>query len=161
MSEPLREQVLSAIVTLLRATLTGDRPGADGTPWGQYPTDPIVTRGYKDPEQVNEMPALFITRRPGSSVKEKETAGGGVLVEHLFLLSIYGYTQTRDNVLASTWLERLWDDVYTVLMANWTLGGVCQQLTFDSEDDFDEDDVRAGFRMDLTAILKESKAIGA
>ena len=49
MSEPIRESVLAAMVALW-ATMTGDRPGADGQPWGQYPNDPVVTRGYLDEE---------------------------------------------------------------------------------------------------------------
>ena len=158
MAEPIREQALGAIVTLLRG-MTGDRPGPDGLPWGQYPNDPIVVRGYQDEALVNEYPSLFVARRPGSSVKEETTVGGMVGVFHSFLIDIYGYVQTANNVPASTWLERLWDDVYTVLMANWTLGGICQQITFDAEDDYDEDMVKAGFRMGLTAILYESKVI--
>lgn len=158
MAEPLREAVLSAMVVVLR-TMTGDRPGHDGTPWGRYPNDPVVRRGYIDESLVNEYPALFVARRPGSSVEEKTTVGGMVGVEHLFLIDIYGYTQTAGNTPASVWLERLWDDVYTTLMKNWTLGGLCQQLKVDAEDDYDEDDVKAGFRMGLTAILYESKAV--
>ena len=160
MSEPIRESVLAAMVALL-ATMTGDRPGADGQPWGQYPNDPVVTRGYLDEAQVNQFPALFVTRRAGSSVKERTTVGAQVGVEHRFLIDIYGYAQTAQNVPAGTWLERLWDDVYTTLMKDWTLGGICEQLTFDGEDDYDEDGVKAGFRMGLTAVLYESKAIGA
>lgn len=159
MAEPLREQVLAAIVDLLR-TMTGDRPGLDGTPWGQYPNDPLVTRGYMDESLVTQCPALFVARRPGSAVQESTTVGGMVGVTHTFLIDIYGYTKTAHNVLASVWLERLWDDVYTTLMKNWTLGGICQQLKFDAEDDYDEDTVKAGFRMGCTAVLYESKAIG-
>lgn len=158
MSEPIREQALDAIVALLRG-MTGDRPGLDGTPWGQYPNDPVVLRGYQDEALVNQYPSLFVARRPGSSVAEETTTGGMVGVFHSFLIDIYGYVQTASNVPAGTWLERLWDDVYTTLMKNWTLGGICQQLKFDGEDDYDEDTVKAGFRMGITAILYESKAI--
>lgn len=158
MAEPLREQALAVIVTLLR-TMTGDRPGADGTPWGQYPNDPVVQRGYQDESLVNQFPALFVARRPGSAVKEETTVGSMVGVEHTFLIDIYGYTKTAQNVPASTWLERLWDDVYTTLMKNFTLGGLTKTITFDAEDDYDEDTVKAGFRMGLTVFLYESKAI--
>ena len=158
MAEPLREQVLAKIAEVLRG-MTGPRPGADGTAWGQYPNDPIVKRGYMDEGLVNEFPSLFVARRPGSAVKEETTVGGMVGVEHTFLVDIYGYTQNADDVVASTWLERLWDDVYTTLMKNFTLGGLCKTLVFDAEDDYDEDGVKAGFRMGLTVLLYESKAI--
>lgn len=158
MSEPIREQVLAAIVVLLSG-MTGDRPGVDGTPWGQYPNDPIVRRGYMDESLVTQFPSLFVARRPGSTVVEKTTVGGMVGVEHTFLIDIYGYVKNAKDVPASTWLERLWDDVYTTLMKDWTLGGICQQIRFDGEDDYDEDAVKAGFRMSATALLYESKAI--
>jgi len=157
-SEPLREQIMIAVVELLK-TMTGDRPGLDGTPWGQYPNDPIVERGYKDESQVNQCPALFVSKWPGSSVVEKTTAGGMVGVEHTFQFAVYGYTKNAGNVPAGVWLERLWDDVYTTLMKNWTLGGICQQLRFEGEDDYDEDEIKAGFRQGVVAILYESKAI--
>ena len=158
MAEPLREQVLAKLAEVLRG-MTGDRPGADGTPWGQYPNDLIVERGYKDESLINQFPSLFVARRPGSAVKEETTVGSMVGVEHTFLVDIYGYTQNAANVVASTWLERLWDDVYTTLMKNFTLGGLCKTLTFDAEDDYDEDGIKAGFRMGLTVLLYESKAI--
>ena len=80
-------------------------------------------------------------------------------VEHTFQFAVYGYTKNAGNVPAGVWLERLWDDVYTTLMKNWTLGGICQQLRFEGEDDYDEDEIKAGFRQGVVAILYESKAI--
>lgn|SRR5882724_7945238 len=151
MSEPIREQALTAIVVALK-TMTGDRPGADGLPWGQYPNDPIIKRGYIDEALVNEFPALFVARRAGSTVVEQTVVAGSQGVEHTFLIDIYGYVKTANNVPAGTWLERLWDDVYTTLMKNYTLGGLTKTLLFDAEDDYDEDEIKAGFRMGLTAV---------
>lgn len=160
MAEPLREQALAKIVELLRG-MTGLRLGPDGQPWGQYPTDPIVRRGYLDEAQVNEFPAIFVARRAGSTIREDQetTVGTAIGLVSEFLIDIFGYVQSKDGVLASTWLERLYDDVVTTLLANWTLGGVAQTLRFDGEDDYDEDEIKAGFRLGVRVVLYESKGV--
>lgn len=158
MSEPIREQALTRIITALQS-MKGPRPGLDGLPWGSYPNDPVVTRGYTGEELVNQYPALFVSRRGGSSIggSDETTVGDFQGVFHYFRVDIYGYVHTEQNVLAGTWLERLWDDVHTTLMANSTLGGIAQKISLEDEDEYDEDTVQAGFRQGVTVVLYESK----
>jgi hypothetical protein len=142
--------------------MTGPRLGPDGQAWGQYPNDPVVERVFKSDEQVNQFPHLCVCRAPGSSMEILSGTGGAVGVRHYFRVSIIGYTETKDGVLAGTWLERLWDDVHTTLMAHNTLGGCAEDVKFEgTEDDYDEDQVKAGFRQDVVVWLYESKALAA
>jgi hypothetical protein len=157
-SEPLREQVLVTIIAALK-TMTGDRLGDDGLPWGQYPSDPIVKRGFIDESLVNEFPALFVARRSGTSSKIETSVSGSVGIERFFLVDIYGFTKTANNVHAGTWLERLQDDVETTLRADAALAALTKVILFDAEDDYDEDDIKAGFRMGITFVLYESKVM--
>lgn len=151
MAEPLREQALGALVTVLQ-TITGVRPF--GTP---YPNTPTVERRYKTPMQVTQFPALLVLEGPGSTL---EIMGVDGMFEHKFAVLVYGYVQGDDVLSRSTWLERLWDDVITVLQANRTLGGLAADITMGAQEtDEGELEPLGAFVQTLAVIIYESKPV--
>jgi hypothetical protein len=151
MSEPLREQALLKLVTALE-TITGVRP------WGgSYPNTPVVERRYKTPMQVTQFPALLVLEGPGSTF---EIMGVDGMFEHKFAVMIYGYVQGDDVITRSTWLQRLQDEVRTVLQANRTLGGLSSDITLVAEEtDEGELEPLGAFAQTIAVTLFESKTV--
>jgi hypothetical protein len=151
MPEPLRERALAALVTELE-TITGTRP------WGgSYLNTPVVERRYKTPMQVTQFPALLVLEGPGSTF---EIAGVDGMFEHKLRVVIYGYVQGDDQTLRTTWLQRLWDDVITVLQANRILGGLSSDIDIlELETDEGELEPLGAFAQTIAVTLFESKTV--
>jgi hypothetical protein len=131
MAEPLREQVLVAVVAKLQA-MVGNRFW--GTP---YPTPPRVERPLKVPENPTQLPLLVVLEGsldgPGSTVKIEVTAGGEVGLRHEFKVVLFGWIAAHAGVLASTWRQRLWQDCLVTLMADNTLDGLVMAIEWAPE----------------------------
>lgn len=151
MAEPLREQALTALAAAL-GTITGTR--GFGTP---YPNTPVIERRYKTPMQCNQFPVLLLLEGPGSTVGIEAMDG---MFRHEFTIMVYGYVQGDDLLSRSTWLERLWDDVFSVLQANRTLGGLCADITMGpQETDEGELEPLGAFVQTIAVTIFESKTV--
>ena len=151
MAEPLREQALVALVAALE-TISGTRP------WGgAYLNTPIVARVYKTPMQHTQFPVLLLLEGPGSTF---EIAGVDGMFQHKFSIVVYGYVHGDDATTRTTWLQRLWDDVITVLEANRILGGVSSDIEIGAlETDEGELEPLGAFAQTITVTLFESKVV--
>lgn len=141
MAEPLRDQVLDAIVTKLRG-MTGTRP------WGgTYPNAPTVTRIFRPIETINEFPHLIVVEGSGSRMQIRGFAAGAQAhFEDAFRVVIYGYILGDDVTSRSRWIQRLQMDVIETLLANSTLNALVRDL-IPQEDLTDEgmlEEVRSG-----------------
>ncbi len=156
-AEPVREQILAAVAAKL-ATIAGTRP------WGgSYPHALTVDRGYKDPLRLDEtqFPYLCVVEGSGSTASIEATGGGTVRIRHQLKIELYGYVR-GGAVARATWLQRLWDDVFKVLVANATLDGVARDIApFDGPDltDGGEIDPIGAFLQTITADADEDVAV--
>lgn len=133
MPEPRRERMLVQIETLLRA-MSGIRP------WGgQYESVPRVTRRWVPVGHlVEEYPLLIVSAASGSTfpMRSTGTATDGTF-EHWFRVLVYGYVHGNDQTSASTWLQRLQDDVIDTMLRNQRLNDgtedLCQEVYVDED----------------------------
>jgi hypothetical protein len=127
MAEPLREQVLVALVNTL-GTMTGVRPGFGAT----YRNPIRVERKLPEPGTQSYFPHLAVVEGAldgsASSVDVRVIAGGQIGLAHDFRVLLVGHVMADMAVLASTWRQRLWDDCLRTLWANSTLGGLVQSI---------------------------------
>lgn len=156
MSEPLIEQAIVALVALL-ASITGDRTGPDGAVWGRYPQDLVVDREWVA-EELAPAFSLHVIRDSGSRLERLSTVGGAIGIRRFVRVSIYGYTANADGIPRETWNNRLEDDVLRTIEANGALGGIAQDVVLVG-DMFDQDEVKAGFRLDYDILTYESVEI--
>ncbi len=156
MAEPIREQMLVVIVDKLQA-MDGIRP------WGgQYEAVPRVTRRwFPIGPNIKEFPYLIVSAGSGSTLPLTAIAGLTVArFEHSFRVLVYGYVQGNDETSASTWLQRLQDDVIDTMLRNQTLDGVCQEV-FVEEDQTDDGVLEplGGFCQAFKIVAPEDRAI--
>jgi len=156
MSEPLREQVLVALVAKLES-MTGLRL------WGgAYPNPPKVHRKFKLPSEITQFPQLCVFEGSidgsGSSVRIEVTVGGQVGIRHEYKVLLAGYVRGDGAVLASTWRERLWSDCLKTLMAENTLDGLVMKIDWvpEMETDGEELDPVALFVQPLSITFHET-----
>jgi len=153
MPEPIREQALAAVAAAL-ATMTGERL------WGgTYPSAVTVDRAFKMTAQIRKYPYLIVIEGPGSSVSGPELRGSVAAITHQFQVAIYGYVHADSNVSASTWLQRLWDDVFQTMLNNSTFGGTIRTIWPSGGGEHDEGELEpeGAFFMPWTAVLDEEK----
>jgi hypothetical protein len=161
-AEPIREQALAAIVTVLTG-MTGIRP------WGgTYANPPGVERIWKAIQQINRFPHFLVLEAPGSTRATDTTdSATSAIFLHRFRVRVVGYVQGDANVPRSTWLQRAADDVFRTLMKNATLGGLVQDIDADGEaeevDDgeFDELGAVLGFFGQIYIVtIREALEVG-
>jgi hypothetical protein len=131
MAEPLREQVVLAVMAKLQA-MTGVRF------WGGTYRNPIrVERAIAMPGGNNQFPWLALEEGSldgtGSTVKIEVTAGGEVGLRHEFKVLLVGNVTGDAVATAGTWLQRLWADCLKTLMAENTLGGLVMAIEWEPE----------------------------
>lgn len=154
-SEPLREQAILQIVALLE-TMTGTRP------WGGTYPDPVtVSREVVAVEQVNRFPHCIVVEDDASEMTIFEAGpGADGTYQHAFRVSVYGYVKATTGVGRSTWLERLWDDVVTTLLASQGLGGIAAGIGLDPRlTDTGAFEPLGAFAQDLVVTMHESKGV--
>jgi hypothetical protein len=153
--EPVREQALVRIVEALSG-MTGSRP------WGgDYPNPPVVERRLKPVSQIAHFPHLCVLESSGSTVVGVDV-GGQAMHTHALRATVYGYVKEDNLVSRSTWLQRLWDDVWRTLLADATLGGVARDLAVDGPLDTDEGELGdiGAFAQDLTVTIDDVVTVG-
>lgn len=155
MPEAPREARIQALIAVLE-TMTGTRPG-----WGgQYPNEIQVFRGWKAGEAVNHRPSLGVAEDSDSIIEIDVTTGAQVGIKHTFEVLVIGYTKGTEAASASTWMERLWDDLMTTLYANDTLTGLLSGIMFGPRGtDMGMLLTTAEFVQPLTLIFHESKSL--
>lgn len=133
--------------------MTGTRP------WGgPYPNLPRVERVAITIDQAPESPHLFVIEGSGSTLLVEATGGAGnAHFVHQFRVLIGAYVKGDDQVVRSTWLQRLWDDVVRTLVLNETLGGLCRDLVIDGPLETDEGEYEpyGAFSQPITITIDE------
>ena len=149
MTEPIREQLFVAAAERLELIAAG--PG--------YRTVPsLVTRSLLSIDQyATELaagPVLGVMRSSGSTY-ELETL---TTRRHALVLTVWGYVRGDDQVLAGTWLERLWDDVVTCLFADPSLKGLARDVEVSGPLETDDGGLEplGWFAQDFVITLAES-----
>lgn len=119
-SEPIREQILAAVATRL-ATIT------TSTYWA---TPVLITRALLSIDHYKEDllagPVFGVTRATGSLI-ERAGHDEDAYLDH-FRFTVECYVRDRGGVLAGTWLERSWQDHFSVLIDDEFLGGLVDSL---------------------------------
>lgn len=156
MTEPIREQVLVALVATLQG-MTGNRPW--GTP---YPNPIRVERSRLVPDSPTQLPLLWVVEGSvdgrGSTVEIEVTAGNQVGLRHEFKLLLGGHIAAAVGVIAPTWRQRLWGDCLVTLMAQNTLGGLVMAIEWSPEMETNEGtgDAVATFVQALSITMHET-----
>lgn len=163
MPEPLREQVLEQVATILRG-MTGRRAAFRGA----YPADPVVERVYQEPDQVNRFPHLIVREAGGSSWRDIAATGH---FEDAFRVLVYGYVQATPGVTASTWLQRLLWDLKLTLATETTLQGLksddgqVRTISFEETSEITDEGLlepaggRAAFAFEFGVLIDEHLAV--
>lgn len=88
--------------------MTGNRS------WGgAYPNPPRVVRVLPQSLQgIPQCPYLVVSERSGSEMVIEATTGGGLHYRHDFRITVTGFMQATPDTAVSTWIQRLWDDVW-------------------------------------------------
>lgn len=124
MAEPVRDQILDKVADVLKTISTGN---------GYHTTPALVTRDWRTYDQCNEFPVLIVTEAADSQPPVIRAMNDWF--EDVYRLSVYGYVLGSDQLPRSRALERLYDDVLKVLIANATLAtnnvGLVRDLAFD------------------------------
>jgi len=145
-AEPLREQVLVALVKVLQGISVGA---------GYQTTPATVTREWKTVQQHNQFPVLTVVDGPASQLVIRALQNW---FEHRFVATIWGYVHADDQVGRSTQIERLWADVIKAVIGKATLDGLVEDLIPDPGRETDEGtwEPFGAFAQDVTIVFHET-----
>ncbi len=100
----------------------------------------------------------------GSTLLIEAVSGtGSAIFQHKFLVTITGFIKGDDQVVRSTWLQRLWQDVVTLLVLHEDLDGLCRDLVIDGILETDEGELEpwGAFSQTITITIDEQMLVPA
>jgi len=156
MAEPKGWQILEALATVL-AGMTGVRP------WGgQYPSDPLVQHHYEPPRTIETFLRIRVLEASGSTAEIRHINQADN-VWHDFRVKIEATIIGNLEGPPQGWIQRVRDDLFTTILANFSLGGLCSGfggvVTFDSSESEAEFGQQVTLTIGVMYRFRESKGV--